>query len=303
MGPQSPLQEYIREAQRMGIVGTIVSPGPSPETPHPEGLYYPCLWRLEAGKPVYEQVIKKTGGETVWSDHSTQNPYHAANVELFGLARNTTKPVIFVMPIHHPILDTKEEVKAMLYDYPSVALKLHGIATFTGPDDVPEHTINMLRVTNKPVIVHTDRHLGEATNPFALVCKMNDPENWVAWAEKTGVKTILAHGARLTESVIKQAKKLPNVMIGMAPDLLIASDPARLATPTDDYLLTLMDMAGPDKLLFDIDYGWNVTVRDQWDTQDWNMHRRVQTAAQTLNMNPKEVEQIFYQNAVRFFQL
>lgn len=303
LGPRSLPGTYVKEASRLGVVGAIVSPGPSPEVSRITTTYYPCLWRLQSGTPVYEQIIKSLDGETLSAEPSSPNPYHNANEQLFTLAERERKLRFLVMPLHHPILDTKEEVRAILFDHPSIGLKLHGIATYTRPSDVQNYTISLLRATGKPLVVHTDRHAGEITNPFANACQMNNSESWLAWANNTGVKIVLAHGARLTEPVIRAARSLPNVMIGMAPDLLIASDPARLATPTTDYLLTLMDMAGPENVLFDIDYGWNVRERDKWDTQDWDMRARVEAAAATLGMSDENVHDILFQNAVSFFQL
>lgn len=308
LGPQSTMGEYLRQARNINVVATIASPGPTPELQQGSKLYRPCMWQITNGERVYfEQTVSKVTGEEVSRISVRENPYHDVNTSLIAKVRMVNKknigPQVFVMPIYHPILDTKEEVEKLMNSQSTIALKLHGISTFTGPSDVPSEVIDVLKKSNKPIIVHTDTYTGEVTSPIHTAYKMNESLLWVEWARETGVRTLITHGACLSSKAIELARYTDNVMIGIAPDLLIQNEPERLAIDGSKYLSSLIIGATPGKLLFDIDYGWNVIERDRWDQMDWNMHLRIVEAARRERISDKQIEDIFINNAIRFYNL
>ena len=62
-------------------------------------------------------------------------------------------------------------------------------------------------------------------------------------------------------------------------------------------------MVPPDKLAFDIDFGWNVKKKDCWEEHDWQMHERIENIANKFGINTEQLRKIFYNNAVKFFNL
>lgn len=303
LGPESNIEDYIGEARKIGVVATIASPGPTPEITRGNEIYHPCLWSVSENGVSYFQQLSRNGQVVAKAD-ALPNPYHDVNIDLLNKTRAPIGGIqILVMPIHHPILDTPEEVRSMLFEHPSIAMKLHGISTFSGPENVSESTIDSLRKADKPLVVHTDLYTAEVKSPIHAAYQLNDPLQWVLWARQTGVKTLITHGARLSENAINLAISTPNVMIGIAPDLLLMTEPERLAVATNDYLETLLTMVPPYKLMFDIDFGWNVSERNQWETLDWKMHERMESVCSRIGLSVKTLENVFYNNAVKFYNL
>lgn len=303
LGPDSDLRDYLLNARKIGVVASIASPGPTPVIRENGEEYFPCLWNYEAGNVSYFQQRNRKLDEPEVRPAEI-NPYHDVNMSLFNRVKNPFGELkIYVMPIHHPKLDTKEEVSQMLVEKPSIALKLHGISTFTGPEDVTNSTIDLLRKTNKPIVVHTDTYTSTPQYPIHEAYLRNDPVKWVSWAQDAGVRTLITHGARLSPEAIKLAHQTSNVMIGIAPDLLLMSEPDRLAIKTNDYLSELLSRVNPDKLLFDIDFGWNVSERNRWDLPDWQMHQRLVESANKIGINQEQLSAIFYDNAIQFFNI
>ena len=304
LGPESNIDVYLTHAQEIGVVTALASPGPTPEIHSTNGIYYPCLWEVTNGVITYFQQWGDVDGTLLKKNIADKNPYHGVNEELFKkVSKLIYGPKIYVMPIHHPKLDTLLEIKLMLEQRPSVALKVHGISTFTGPEDISPTVIDILRKTNKPIVVHTDLYFGEAAQDIHRAYKLNDPNKWVEWAKETKIKLLITHGARLSETAINLAKKLDNVRIGIAPDLLLMSEPERLALPTEEYLEFLLKTVPSDKLIYDIDYGWNVSERNNWSTLDWGMHLRIMETANKLDISDENLQFIFYENSAIFFDI
>ncbi|MDO8497710.1 MAG: hypothetical protein Q7S61_04160 [bacterium] len=305
LGPESRMEDYLPEARRIGVVGTIVSPGPTPEIITAEGIYYPCLWRRdEMGKMTYFSQWSNPNGQVLRTKEAIENPYKDVNELLFRrIQKLNSVPSIFVMPIHHPKLDTAPGLKETLREYPTVALKIHGISTFTGPEDVPDYTIDILKAEDKPLVVHTDMYRGKITHDVHEAYRLNDPVKWVEWSQETGVRTLITHGARLSDKAIQLASRAENIVIGIAPDILLMSEPDRLAYKPDNYLEALLAMVPADKLVYDIDFGWNVSERNQWETLDWQMHERIIEAGYKIGLTDRAFEDIFFNNAVEFYNL
>ena len=307
LGPESSIPRYIVEARKLGIVATIASPGPAPEIVENGRMIRPCLWEVN-GKTInyFRQEIDLSTGEEQKRD-SENNPYHEVNLSLIEEASKYNQGIngykILVMPIHHPILDTADEVQLLLSLEDTVALKIHGIATFTGPQDIPHSTIGSLHKVGKPVVVHTDMYRGKITNDIHTAYRLNDPVLWVNWARESGVKTLITHGARLSHKALDLIGQTPNAVVGLSPDLLLTAEPDRLDHSTDEFLYELFTSVSPEKIVFDVDYGWNVSERNQWDKLDWQVCERVNRVADRVGLSQQDLEKVYYLNAVRFYNI
>jgi len=303
LGPKNKIEDYILPAKKIGIKACIASPGPSPEFTTNNQLYNPCLWVKNRDGIIYVQQKRDVLGNILKTETAKDNPYHDSNIALFHQSARENRFTILVMPIYHPILDSAKELESMLIKYPSVALKIHGVATFTGPKNISLHAIDLIKKSKKPLVIHTDTSLKKPETALMQICKINNPIDWAMWAKDTRIPTVLAHGARLSEKAIQIAESTPNIMLGIAPDLLIMEEPNRLAITTDDYLKDLLSLIPPSKLLFDIDFGWNVKKRNNWENRDWQMHKRIEKTTKNLKIDNKKLEQIFCNNAINFFSL
>lgn len=311
LGPNCDLPTYIAHAvERLNVHYTVTAPVACPEETQPDGtVIRPCIWKLDqtTGNLVYVKQICDSNGEVLSEEPAYLNPYSYTNSELMSLAysHNTTnKHQILVMPLHHPLLDTEAEVSRLLHEEPSIALKIHGIATYSGPSDVPQTTIHSLRSLNKPVIVHTDYH-AEPQTLIEQAYRMNDPYNWIRWAIDTDVKVFITHAARLSKAAIRLASGRSNILIGLAPDILLEAEPDRLAFTSESHslLADLFALVPPEQLAFDIDYRWNVSERNNWDATDWDMTQRIEEAGMRGGWTMHDFENVYFNNASRFFNL
>jgi hypothetical protein len=57
------------------------------------------------------------------------------------------------------------------------------------------------------------------------------------------------------------------------------------------------------QLMFDIDYGWNVYERWQWEHKDWGSLNRLLFLAKQKKISKIDLENILYWNAKIFFNL
>lgn len=304
LGPESSIEGYLSDAEKLGIVACIASPGPTPEITKEGLLFRPCMWAFKGDELIYLEQVCNLESTVIRESPANVNPYQAVNDSLIAqIDRLVGKVSIYVMPIHHPILDTAEEISRLLISRKTIALKIHGVSTFTGPEDVNSGIIDTLKRRKKPLVVHTDMYKFEITNPIQKAYRLNDPIKWALWARETKIPTLITHGARLSQEAIQLASEVDNVVIGIAPDLLLGSEPERLAIEADSYLNALLEIVPPNKLVFDIDYGWNVSERNQWAKRDWKMTDRLEQTAKKIGLKTRDLEDIYFNNAVSFFNL
>lgn len=307
MGPESSISLYVNEAKKIGVVASIASPGPTPEIIDGSVTTRPCLWEVNEGVVSYfRQEINSSTGEDSKSTPDV-NPYHGVNMNLISEAQKHNKRdvehKILAMPIHQPFLDTKDEIESLLKHKDVIALKLHGISTFTGPNDVSQNTVDSLKRFDKPIIVHTDMYRGEVKFDIHRAYQLNHPLSWVNWARDNKVKTLITHGARLSAEALKLIDSTPNVAVGLSPDLLLMSEQNRLDHNSDEFLFELFSLVSPQKILFDIDYGWNVTERNNWEKSDWKMCERINSAALRAGLSQNDLDNIYFNNAVKFYNI
>jgi hypothetical protein len=306
-GPKNLVNTYLQNSRKLNIVASIISPAPTPIIRQQDLIRTSCLWRKNGEKIIYTErkYNKKNGSITELT--VKDNPYNKINSQILKLAKKLNSknlgPKIFIAPLHHPKLDTINEVKEITSFEECVALKIHGVSTFTGPKNIKSNIIDLLKKIDKPVIAHVDFFNKKLTDDIHYAYMLNDPFEWITWAKETRIKTVITHGACLSEKAIKLAAKLKNVMINTAPDLLIAKEKERLCLKTKDLLFDLFSQLPSEKILFDIDYGWNVKQRGQWKLLDWKMCERIEKTAKKIGYITNDLENIYYKNALQFFNI
>lgn len=301
-GPDSDFEFYQERIQDLDVVSSLLAPGPCPKEIADEFEYYPCLWQYNDGNIKYKKCFIKDGREHY--EKVDINPYKDTNNKLFDelkRANDSNKFTRFyATPLFHPVLDTNDELERLCSHKQTLGIKIHGIATFTGPKNINQKQLSILKKYNKPLIVHTDL-FKKPTNPIQIAYQLNHPVGWVALAIKSKIKLVALHGACLSEKAINMAKGHSNIKIGTSPDLLMMSEPDRLDMPTKNLVYDLFRLVDPSQVMFDIDYSWNVGTRDLWSNLDWNMENRYIEAARAIGFTNHEIEAYFYQNAADFF--
>ncbi len=308
-GPRNEIDPYISEAEKINIQACIASPGPCPEYFLSNGqLYRPCRWKYEDGVFRYvQQFCDPESGKVIEEIDSVNNPFHFINRRLIDESAQRAgkdRVRILVMPLHHPKLDTIQEIAALLRDPNVVALKVHGVAMACSPLDIRLEVARLLLEADKPVIVHTDTYSKPVSSNLQRTYVMNDPIDWVRWGIETGVKVLITHGARLSEEAIALARGHSNIVIGISPGILIQnSDSDRLYRQTSDFERDVLSMVPPEQIVFDVDYGWNVINRGIWDIRDWQMEDRINQLADELGLTPADLRKIYYDNSAKFFNI
>lgn len=305
LGPISSISGYKKKASQIGITDVIASPGPSPEYILDKNIYRPCIWKKYRNQIIYvQQIYDNTNKKIIREMPANRNPYAFVNRHLLKQAKIEnlkSTPRIHVMPLHHPLIDTDEEIEEMISLKSTIAIKVHGVATHTSPKNIRETVLRLLKSTNKPLVVHTDTFTEKPTAPIHNAYIMNNPESWVKLAIDKKIKILINHGARLSKKAINLAKNHDNVKIGCSPDLLIMSEPKRLASKTNDFIMFLLRSVPSNQILFDIDYGWNVGKRNDWKNTEWKIAERIETVGRTLGLKTQQLTDIYYNNALTFF--
>ncbi len=305
-GPKNDFDVYNREVLKLGVRVCVVSPGPCPEYKKNDFLYRPCVWDFRHGEFLQLQQFCSLKTKEVLSElPAIRNPFLEINEKLLKLADELKNSPLRmkIMPLIHPLLDEFSIIERWINETHVGALKFHGLATAMGPEDISQEVVGILQKTNRPIVVHTDYLNIKPVTPMQLTYKMNDSRLWVKWAKETKIKTLITHGARLSLEAIELARGCKNIKFGIAPGLLMGTEQDRLAKETDDYESAVLKMVPPEQLLFDIDFGWNVKERGEWDHSEWEMVTRIETKAKDLGLTNNEIKSVFYNNSAEFFQL
>ena len=127
----------------------------------------------------------------------------------------------------------------------------------------------------------------------------NNPINWLKLLVKNDIKGYLVHGCRLSSECSRIMKdNNGQFLTGISPDILLANEPERLMTKTDNYLNTLFSMFDIDMVAFDLDYNWNYTDRVTYTYDDEQLNR-----LNKLGLSDNDKEKVLKRNSERFFNL
>jgi hypothetical protein len=159
----------------------------------------------------------------------------------------------------------------------------------------------VIKQKNIPLIIHTsvynyDYGYGASTKYFRNECH---PYKWAKFLIDNKLRGVLNHGACLNQDTIELVKNNPNLVIGIGPDLDISKDYFKVDYDKDKYLKSnylklLKKMISSNKLLFDIDFNWNM----DGNKYDVNQIERISSVWADY-----EIDNILYNNALSFFEL
>lgn len=240
------------------------------------------------------------GNTTYLSDfygEVSKNPYILVNESTYSeIKHHGTKKRIEFVPLIHPILDNEDYLYYIKERYNPLALKIHGIGCGCCPKDISKDYINTLKKIDLPIIVHTD-YCTNPGSPIEKLRKDNNPYDWAKFFIDNDLKGYLTHGCRVDLKTLELVNKNENLIVGIGPDLKISKERYRWIDNIKDkeYLKIIRDNLDKEKIVFDIDYSWNVRRKKYIDLHPMDRVNEVFTE--------EEKKYVLGLNAKKFFNI
>lgn len=235
------------------------------------------------------QVETKEGVINKTLQKKDQNPYKEANDYIYNLSLKENKIRINYVPIIHPyfysIDDFTEHIKKGAQIF-----KIHGVACGVNPQKIDSHFFETIEALNIPLIIHTDYSDDEN------ILSYNNALNWLKRLEPYNIKVFFTHALRLVENGADIINKDNRYIIGIGPDRILNTK-GQTSHYTNDYLKYCFSRYDIDKIVFDIDYPWNVININNLN-YDWESVNRIEQ----LGLDFNEKEKIFHKNIKKFIR-
>ena len=301
---EAPIEEYIKQATNMWIKKAFIMPVPSPITIKDNENILPCRWDEQDWEIRYfKKKLIKWQYEII--EENPKNPYKYLNEILIEkLKNNSNKSLEFYSVwLIHPKLDRLDYIKELCNNKNIYAVKIHGVWTFTWPDDVPDDFFKIIKDSWKPLVVHVDYHNKKPENFFDELLLLNNPVDWVKKWIKHGIKLYITHAAKFSKEAVELAKWNENIVFWMSPDLLIPQDINGIYSKEDNAIRWCLEKIPNKQLVFDIDYSWNAKEIWNWGELEWNSSNRITYEAKKIWISNNELKNIFYNNSIRYFNI
>ncbi len=299
---ESTLSSYDKFCVNNKIDIGFLMPMPWPVIKDKDGREYSFIWESDVDKKtnLYKVFLSQ---HKVYKNKVISNPYINVNKYYYDLIQNTNMSTnIFFVPLVHGCLDSPEVIEKMIKKINPIAVKFHGFSGGFFAEDINLELAEILRFYDVPIIIHTSVYnyndgYGVETKFWRNKC---NPKSWADFLIKNKLKGTLNHGACLDDEVIKLVNKSDNIMIGIGPDLDISNDPYKVSVCkesflSEGYLKILKKRVDPKKLLFDVDYNWNIDLNGNFDNFS------IQRISSTWSY--RDCEDIFCDNAKRFYKI
>mgnify|MGYP005762972157 FL=1 len=289
---ESTIEEYIDFAKKSHInVGIIM------------GVPSPCI---DLKDPSTRFMYWKFNGINM-EFYGKKNPFSEMNYKLNELLKEKSSVALQLLfvPTFHPILDEIEQFEKMLVITDPVAIKIHGIGSGVGPNDISQDYIELIKKYELPVIVHVDCDFGKGSQSMQYVRNINRAILWAKFFERNKIKGILNHGASLDLDTFQLVNNSDYLRIALGPDKIACIDNNRLffdcQSDYKEYLRFLKKHLDTSKILYDADYNWN---RMEGQEDDYESVERVKEIFGTgsdaadilsnnlLDFNPKILKKI-----------
>lgn len=257
------IEEYKRICTEIGVDVGFLMPTPWPCLIESEMKTAQLLWEHE--NYIKKHYFKLQNGKKY--KITGTNPYRFVNDYYFNLISNWADDTLYLyfVPLVHGVLDTPDYLESLLQNKKIPAIKMHGFGSGFSIKDIRGELIEVLKYYDVPLILHTSVYnynygYGVDTKYFRNECH---PLLWANFLVKHRLKGVLNHGACLNQEAVDLVNKYDNLMIGIGPDLDLSidyfkADIDKMNLDQIGYLKLLKRMVDSHKLLFDLDYGWNI---------------------------------------------
>lgn len=280
----STIEGYIDFAKKSGIDVGVLMTVPSPCT--------------ELGNPNSRFMYWKYNGDHM-EYYGNKNPFLELNYNLNELVKehSTEDLQLLFAPVFHPVLDNPEEFRKMLIETDPVAIKIHGIGSGVGPNNINKESIEIFKDFDIPLIVHTDCDFGKGSQSMQYIRNINRGILWAKFFEENQIKGILNHGSALDKEVFDIVNNSKYLRIALGPDKVACLDNNRLYIDClkdyRNYLLYLKEHLKISRIIYDSDYNWNLI---QGEDLDYKSVDRVIEIFQ----NEFDIEKVLSNNLLEF---
>lgn len=273
------IQEYLKNLEKKGISEAFIMSVACPTIERNDQKVSLLIHGEKNIENDHLRIIKnKDGSITKELIKKNDNPYKEANDLIYNIVTNNSSPIkLNYVPLIHPYYYSYEDFISNLKRGAKM-FKIHGIAGGVLPDNISDEFFEMIESLGVSLIIHTDY---SKTNDLQM---SNSPDAWLNRLSKYNIDVYLAHAARLSENAISTINQDSRYMVGIGPDLLL-SRPGRNYIDTDHYLETCLEKFNINKMIFDIDYPWNI-ISNQDYSLDWDSIDRINSL---LSKNEQEI--------------
>lgn len=285
--------DYIELMNKVNIDYSLLMPPPTPVKLISNLRNKYLGWYIDKNKIFYYSDIVST---------DIKNPYKEVNYNYHEIIKKTNKTNLFFIPLVHPILDSGEYLEQLVNDLDPIAFKIHGIGGGIDPKMIPNTFSNVIKKYDIPLIIHTDYDNGKNIIRYDtfLLRNLNTPANWVKYLYKEKIKAVLNHGCALDKNTLNDINADNLIKVGLGPDLVMNQDLNRLFINNSyqkkiDYLKCLKKILVPSKIVFDIDFNWNIDPKN--DEMDMFFLNRI--ANYWTNLNEQQL--IYSENILQHF--
>lgn len=286
------MQEYIKQTKNLGITDCFAMSVACPKLENKETIVKPVIFKLNKENQIIGHVCETESNNVVCERplNEGEDPYYESNMNLLHQIRKEGDIHFHFVPLLHPFFYSEKNMIKYI-SQGAVVFKIHGFSSGVHPKDIKLGFFRILEKLNVPIIVHID-----ASNNYGFAGN-NAPMNWINSIKDFNIKVFFAHAGRLNSEFIKVVNNDSRYIVGMAPDALISSDKKRLDVDVDNYIKKFFDSYNENKVVFDIDYPWNV---NNWESKDldWGFLDRIKNICQERNL-----EKYLKSNAEEFFNV
>ena len=278
--------EYIKMAKEKGIGACFAMPTGCPVIKDGAKETILSYYQLE-GNELKHYRVEKTDGKTIMVPNLVgMNPYKEANDALYEMTQNRKDFHFDYVPLLHPKYYSEEDI-ALQVKRGAKICKIHGIACGVDPREIDPDFFRLLEKYHIKVIIHTD--YSKEDNILSRNCAMN----WLEVLQKYHIRAYLAHAVRLDDKAIDIVNHDYRYIVGLGPDLLLGKD-GQNYVDTDHFLEYCFDHFDENKVVFDMDYPWNIQDRDDYRL-DWKSPERVKQV-----LGEEQAQKVFKRNIINF---
>ena len=286
------VDHYVKKAKENGIGACLAMPVPCPVF-HEDGKEEILSYYEADSDGIKHYHVEKRPDKEIWIPHlQGTNPYKKANDAIYKMCQERKDFQFEYVPLLHPKYYSEEDIAENVKKGAKI-FKIHGIASGVNPQEISPEFFHLLEKYGAKLIVHTDYSSKED------LASQNSAMNWIKVLEKYHIKAYLAHAARLDPEAIDIINNDYRFIVGLGPDRYMSNIGLNYQRP-DDYLQTVFDSFEPHKVVFDMDYPWNIRginreIRNIDLGMDWRTVERLDKY-----LGPEEKEKVLKRNIINF---
>ena len=222
-----------------------------------------------------------------------KNPYKYINETLANQTSNYKN--LYFIPYLHPCMDDEHYLNEYYDKYKPIAYKVHGIGSRIGPDDVKSEIIDFIKRKDLPLIIHTDCPRKFEKYELQRLREKNKAIFWCYFLIKNNIKGTLNHGVLYDKNVFDLVNNFENIRVALGPDKIVSSkDSVTINKIKGNYLTDIQKYLDIDKMIFDIDYNWNIVNEDE----DLDIVKRYKESFKYL-----DYDKVIGKNALKFYNI